>query len=856
MAAANNPRKFSEKIALHNQKQAEETAAFEEVMMELTNSRLQAQKVHQLRLSQTRGQYYGGSLPNVNAISSNAADFQGPFNLGLDSNRGTRHHGLVERVQIARLTSPHRRQISFHSLPLLAAFSTSVLPLDDLLDEDKTLSKAPWDTQKVQSGLSRPKSCEVPGLNKGGLLFPEAGTLFGQEGAEETMAWSPPAQLREGLRGSLPDLTNLHFPSPLPTPLDPEEAAYGSGGTGSTGNLAGARGRLGLCRSPRDNADYPPAGLSSSLQGSLSSMSLQSSLSNPSLHSSLNASSSLHSSLNASSLQPSLSNPSLAPKPGPVGASPRRRGAPLNPLVLSAADSRRGHAKQFSPTMSPTLSSIAQGIPLDTSSLSDQRLPPYPFCQQQAFQQTGYPQSQPTQQTAFPQSQPAQYPPPHSSHQTGYSQSQSSQQTAYSPSQSQQTAFPQSQSNQQAIYPPSQSQQTAFAQSQSQQTGYSQSQSQQTGYSQSQSQQTAFPQSQSQQTGYSPSQSQQTAFPQSQSSHPTQLSPSQSAQQTTFPPSQSNQQIVYPPSQSQQTAFPQSQSQQAAFPQSQSAHQTQFPQSQQNQQRTFPQSQSSQQTAFLQSQPQQTAFPQSQSQQTAFPQSQSQQTASPQSQSQQTAFPQSQSQQTAFPQSQSQQTAFPQSQSQQTAFPQSQSQQTAFPQSQSQQTAFPQSQSQQTAFPQSQSQQTGHHQTGYQQLDYQQTGYQQKLFQQNFQQQQPSSQTTLSYKEPEGERLQEGPCPPGAPLLNKHNLFYYSRVGPIPNIILTGKPPVDSPPGLSKEIASALAGMPGFEMDPHYPLDEGLGEPLTLASLSMLSDPDLSLLSDPDLEDGFRADRL
>uniref|UniRef100_A0A3Q3FGK9 Transducer of regulated CREB activity N-terminal domain-containing protein n=1 Tax=Labrus bergylta TaxID=56723 RepID=A0A3Q3FGK9_9LABR len=31
MATSNNPRKFSEKIALHNQKQAEETAAFEEI---------------------------------------------------------------------------------------------------------------------------------------------------------------------------------------------------------------------------------------------------------------------------------------------------------------------------------------------------------------------------------------------------------------------------------------------------------------------------------------------------------------------------------------------------------------------------------------------------------------------------------------------------------------------------------------------------------------------------------------------------------------------------------------------------------------------------------------------------------
>ncbi|MGH0167001.1 UNVERIFIED_CONTAM: hypothetical protein FKN15_011767 [Acipenser sinensis] len=141
-----NPRKFSEKIALHNQKQAEETRAFEQLMTDITLSRrlkdgygvklaevldsnveaidqrVQFQKVQQLQLTQTRAQYYGGSLPNVNQIGNTSADFQGSFTPGLDSMRGTRHHGLVERVSRdrSRLNSPHRRladklgrQISF-----------------------------------------------------------------------------------------------------------------------------------------------------------------------------------------------------------------------------------------------------------------------------------------------------------------------------------------------------------------------------------------------------------------------------------------------------------------------------------------------------------------------------------------------------------------------------------------------------------------------------------------------------------------------------------------------------------------------------------------------------------------------
>lgn len=47
--------------------------------------------------------------------------------------------------------------------------------------------------------------------------------------------------------GSLPDLSNLHFPSPLPTPLDPDESGYPnlSGGS-STGNLPAAMMHLGI----------------------------------------------------------------------------------------------------------------------------------------------------------------------------------------------------------------------------------------------------------------------------------------------------------------------------------------------------------------------------------------------------------------------------------------------------------------------------------------------------------------------------------------------------------------------------------------------------------------------------------
>ena len=66
----------------------------------------------------------------------------------------------------------------------------------------------------------------------------------------------------------------------------------------------------------------------------------------------------------------------------------------------------------------------------------------------------------------------------------------------------------------------------------------------------------------------------------------------------------------------------------------------------------------------------------------------------------------------------------------------------------------------------------------------------------------------------------------------------------------------DSPPGISKEIAAALAAVPGFEVEAALGLEEELRiEPLSLDGLQMLSDP-YALLTDPAVEDSFRTDRL
>uniref|UniRef100_A0A1A7XA80 CREB regulated transcription coactivator 2 n=1 Tax=Iconisemion striatum TaxID=60296 RepID=A0A1A7XA80_9TELE len=486
-SGASNPRKFSEKIALHTQRQAEETAAFQEVMMDITSTRLQAQK---LRFNQTQGPYYSVSLPNVNQIGRNPQDFQGSFQSNLESNRLTRHHGLVERVQRdRRFISPGRpyrsRQVdnSLYNPAYLSpppdaswrrtnsdsALHTSVMnpPMGDpftmggpaltpqsnrksqsdgesrrmfpypvppieenVLDEGKLLK--PWDSTKLPMLSSRPRSCEVPGIN-----------VFTPPEQPSTPVQGAPSVPNTG--GSLPDLSSLHFPSPLPTPLDRDEPGYPgssalSGGS-STGNLASTLTQLGInaVNAPGSTGSFhqPSAGLLASLQStlsnpnlqsslsnpniqsslsshsfsnSLSSASLQSSLSNPSLQSSLSSSPSLPSSLSNQSLHSSLSNSSLQSGnsySGGVGGagsgsytpmltgqgqpslstSPRRR-AQLLPLILPVGgESRRHHSKQFSPTISPTLSSISQGVALDTSKLPlDQRLPPYPLSQSHQHQ--------------------------------------------------------------------------------------------------------------------------------------------------------------------------------------------------------------------------------------------------------------------------------------------------------------------------------------------------------------------------------------------------------------------------------------------------------------------------------------
>uniref|UniRef100_A0A673MMP9 CREB-regulated transcription coactivator 1-like n=1 Tax=Sinocyclocheilus rhinocerous TaxID=307959 RepID=A0A673MMP9_9TELE len=390
MATSNNPRKFSEKIALHNQKQAEETAAFEEVMKDLSitrAARLQLQKTQYLQLGQNRGQYYGGSLPNVNQIGNTTIDltFQTPFqNSGLDTSRTTRHHGLVDRVyrDRNRITSPHRRPLSVDKHGLLnveshidscpyasvylspppdtswrrtnsdsalhqstlnpnpqdafAGGSQDLQPKQVLLltmpgtgepesDIDREGQKQIWDYKKTTS--PRPKSNKIPGIN----IFPSPD--------QEMIASLIPAAHNTG--GSLPDLTNIQIPPPLPTPLDPDDSSSSLSASNSTGNLANTH-----------------MGLTSVSQG-------------------------------VTSAQPTAS------------VSVQRRHENVVPLILNTDSQQHPSLQQLSPTLSPPRS-LAQAVTIDAMML-EQQLAQYAFFSQPSTQTQGvggFPQLQ--QNTQLP----------------------------------------------------------------------------------------------------------------------------------------------------------------------------------------------------------------------------------------------------------------------------------------------------------------------------------------------------------------------------------------------------------------------------------------------------------------------
>ncbi|XP_076224473.1 CREB-regulated transcription coactivator isoform X3 [Nomia melanderi] len=277
-----NPRKFSDKIALHKQKEAQERAAFEAIMREVSDvtSRVasasssvgasptgssgvletplsvksagasppQSSGKH-LRISLGNQFRAGGSLPNVNnnancendakehASQHAAATHSIDFKTVLSNLEDMQYNSMVYRnndrsrnigvgpmrarpMEKRHDTSPYlsppspdnwRRANSdsaLHQSANEACQSATTIPHRR---DQHAMSGSGSDNRDLHHGLiERPRSsCEmprVPGIN----IYPSS---------------QPPGQQIPigNNTGSLPDLSNVHFPPPLHTPLDQED---------------------------------------------------------------------------------------------------------------------------------------------------------------------------------------------------------------------------------------------------------------------------------------------------------------------------------------------------------------------------------------------------------------------------------------------------------------------------------------------------------------------------------------------------------------------------------------------------------------------------------------------------------
>ncbi|XP_076800630.1 CREB-regulated transcription coactivator 1-like isoform X3 [Clavelina lepadiformis] len=260
-----NPRKFSEKIALHNQKQAEETAAFERIMQEVSVTRVIGMQpprsaVHLTPHPQAYPRpYLGGSLPNVNQIAANP-QMELHHQTGFDESKHPMRHparfdsrmrpyGYVHRRAV-ELTNRNRMghfdgppgQYSGHylsppsesswrsSFALSRTNSDSALhqsvmnpnPQDPFNPQNNQMHhqvrrdennfnnmppsyKAMLESKKFDQNLAnRPKSCEAPNIS----LLPSGG--------------EPPSVLRTGPDGSpLSVSSNGTLPPGIPVSVSP-----------------------------------------------------------------------------------------------------------------------------------------------------------------------------------------------------------------------------------------------------------------------------------------------------------------------------------------------------------------------------------------------------------------------------------------------------------------------------------------------------------------------------------------------------------------------------------------------------------------------------------------------------------
>ncbi|KAG6454382.1 hypothetical protein O3G_MSEX008710 [Manduca sexta] len=220
-----NPRKFSEKIALHNQKQAEETAAFEKIMREVSDATNKPEETTLVTQYGLGGGRSGGTSPARSpGQRGRASSSVGPMRRPADRKHDTSPYGSTiylspppdsnwrrtnsdsalhqscgEQQAAAQPLSPHHTLHS-HAHPHLHPHQNHRRAGDMHLNVLGTLGMNP---------TNRPRSsCEIPRIPNNNNVY-ESG---GDGGALACGELQVPG-------GSLPDLTSVHFPHAPPNYL-------------------------------------------------------------------------------------------------------------------------------------------------------------------------------------------------------------------------------------------------------------------------------------------------------------------------------------------------------------------------------------------------------------------------------------------------------------------------------------------------------------------------------------------------------------------------------------------------------------------------------------------------------------
>ncbi|XP_050550564.1 CREB-regulated transcription coactivator 3 isoform X15 [Spodoptera frugiperda] len=216
-----NPRKFSEKIALHHQKQAEETAAFEQIMREVSDATQRPEELPLANQYAMAGGRSGGTSPSRSPAGQRgrASSSVGPMRRPADRKHDTSPYGSTvylspppdsnwrrthsdsalhqscgEQQAAVQPLSPHRTMHS-HAHPHLHPH------------QNHRRGDIHLDVISAMNPANRPRSsCEIPRIPNNNNVYADGqggGGLGGALGCELAVPG-----------GSLPDLTSVHFPPP------------------------------------------------------------------------------------------------------------------------------------------------------------------------------------------------------------------------------------------------------------------------------------------------------------------------------------------------------------------------------------------------------------------------------------------------------------------------------------------------------------------------------------------------------------------------------------------------------------------------------------------------------------------